>query len=141
VRIAARKSASGAAPRREQLVSERLHAPRLRNHFPEIERLCIELVFDDPDGRLPSPSPQLHTLHSAASAFFRFPCPCADCDGDFDLTSVVTMLITRTAGAKRAASLGGHLSCNGVRFRDHAAHRTCPMQLDFQLLAEPRRVA
>jgi hypothetical protein len=120
-------------------MSERLRAPRLQNYFPKIERLRIELVFNDPNGRSPSPSPQLHILHSAASAFFRFPCPCADCDGDFDLTNVVTTLIARTAETKRACSLGGHLSCNGVRFRDHAVHRTCPMQLDFQLLAEPRR--
>jgi hypothetical protein len=141
VRIAARKSASNATPRREQLVNERLRAPRLRNYFPEIERLRIELVFSDPDGRAPAPSPQQHTLHAAASAFFRFPCPCADCDGDFDLTYMVTTLITRTAGAKRAASTGGHLACNGVRFRDHAVHRSCPMQLNFQLLAEPRRAA
>jgi hypothetical protein len=141
VRIAARKSAGNATPRREQMMNERLRAPRLRNHCPEIERLRIELIFSDPDGRSPSPSPQLHTLHSAASAFFRFPCPCADCDGDFDLTVVVSTLIMRTAGAKRAATLGGHLFCNGVRFRDQAVHRPCPMQLNFQLLAEPRRAA
>ena len=122
-------------------MSERLRAPRLRTHVPEIERLCIELVFNDPDGRSPSPSPQLHTLHSAASAFFRFPCPCADCDGDFDLTHVVTTLITRTAGGKRAGSFGGQLSCNGVRFRDHTVQRGCAMQLNFQLVAEPRRAA
>ncbi|HYL69892.1 MAG TPA: hypothetical protein VEY89_01145 [Candidatus Dormibacteraeota bacterium] len=139
MRIAARKSVSSATQRREQLVNERLRAPRLRNQFPDIERLRIELVFNDPEGRSPSPSPQLHALHAAASAFFRFPCPCADCDGDFDLTYLVTTLMTRTTGAKRAASLGGHLSCNGVRFRDHAVNRTCPMQLNFQLNAEPRR--
>jgi hypothetical protein len=129
-------------PRREQLMNERLRAPALRNHFPEIERLRIELVFNDPDARSPSPSPQQHTLHSAATAFFRFPCPCADCDGDFDLTDAVTTLITRTTGAKHSASFGGNLACNGVRFRDRAVHQTCcPMQLKFQLLAEPRRAA
>jgi hypothetical protein len=118
-------------------MSKRLLAPTLRNEFPDIERLRIELVFNDPDGRAPSPSPQLHTLHSGASAFFQFPCPCADCDGDFDLTHAVTTLITRAAAAKRDASVGGQLPCNGVRFRDQAVHRTCTMQLNFQLLAEP----
>lgn len=124
-------------------MSEHLCAATLSQLFPEIEQLRIELVFNDPDARSPPPSPQVRTLYSAASAFFRFACPCADCDGDFDLTDAVTTLITNGAGRrKRAASLEGHLSCHGVRFRDHALHQTCcHMQLSFQLRIEPHRAA
>lgn len=63
-------------------------------------------------------------------------------DGDFDLTDAATTLITSAPRLKRAASLGGHLTSDGVRFRDHAVYQTCcPMQLSFQLHSEPRRAA
>lgn len=139
MRIAARKAPSGAIPRRERLINDRSRAGALRLRFPTIEQLRIELVFNEPDGRSTLPSPQLHTLFGAASAFFRFPCPCADCDGDFDLTEAVNRLITDAARQGRAASVSGHSRCQGMRFRDHAVHQSsCPMQLQFELLAQPR---
>ncbi len=123
-------------------MSEHLRAAALSKVFPEIEQLRIQLVFNDPNARSQPPSPQLRTLYSAAPAFFRFACPCADCDGDFDLTDVVTTLISSGAGRARASSIDGHLSCHGVRFRDHPVHQTrCQMQLSFQLRTEPRRTA
>ena len=122
-------------------MSERMRAARLRALFPQIEQLRIDLVFSDPNARSP-PSPQRHTLYSSAPAFFRFACPCADCDGDFDLTAAVTSLITNPPERTRADTLDGHLSCQGLRFRDHAVYQTsCPMQLSFQLHFEPLRPA
>lgn len=123
-------------------MSERQRAAPLRTLFPEIEKLRIELIFTDPTGRSAPPSPQLHTLFSAASAFFRFACPCADCNGDFDLTEAVTSLITSNAGGARATSFRGHLSCHGMRFPGHAVHQSsCSMQVSFQVLLEPYRTA
>ena len=139
MRIAARKASNGPVPRREQLMSEHQRAATLRNLFPEIEELRIELVFRDPAARAP-PSPQLHTLYSAATAFFRFACPCADCDGDFDLTDAVTTLVANSAGRKRASSISGQLSCQGMRFRDHGTHQaSCSMQLSYQIHSKARR--
>ena len=139
MRSAARKPSNGPALRREQLMSDHQRAAPLRELFPEVEQLCIELVFSDPAARLP-PSPQLHTLYSAAPAFFRFACPCADCDGDFDLTDAVTTLIANRAGCKRTSSIGGQLSCHGMRFRDHGTQQTsCSMQLSYRLHSEARR--
>jgi len=138
MRISARKNANRVIPRREQLVMDHLRAEPLRKLFPEIQQLRIELSFTDPKTDFPQPSSQRHTLFAAAPAFFRFSCPCADCDGDFDLTDAVTAMITGPTGRKRATSITGHLSCQGVRFRDHAVlHSCCPMQLSFQLLSEP----
>jgi hypothetical protein len=135
---ATRKVSKAQALRREQLMSEHQHATALRELFPGIEQVRIELVFRDPAARSP-PSPQLHTLYPAAPAFFRFACPCADCDGDFDLTDAVTALIASCAGCKRTASIGGQLSCHGMRFRDHDTQQTsCPMQLSYQLHSEAR---
>jgi hypothetical protein len=120
-------------------MSEHQHAATLSKLFPEIEQLRIELVFNDHAARSP-PSPQLRTLYSAASAFFRFACPCADCDGDFDLTDAVTALISNSTGRKRTSSIGGQLSCHGMRLRDHGTPQTpCSMQLSYRLYSEARR--
>jgi len=140
MKIATRKSAQGTLPKRDQLMSERQRAASLRTLFPEIEQLRIELIFSDPTARSAPPSPQLHTLFSAASAYFRFACPCADCDGDFDLTEAVTTLVTNSAGRGRATLFRGHLSCHGMRFPGHALHQSgCSMQLSFELSSEPYR--
>jgi hypothetical protein len=142
MRIAARKNPHTPVPRREQLMMEHQRAVALRKLFPEVERLRIELAFSDPSANSPQPSPQLHTLYPAALAFFRFACPCADCDGDFDLTEAVTALIASTPGRKRAASIGGHLFCHGTRFGYHPSLlSSCPMQLTYMLHSEPRVAA
>lgn len=126
-------------PTRERLMCEHMRAGSLRELSPEIGNLRIQLVFSDPNTRFAQPSSQVRTLFAAAPAFFRFSCPCADCDGDFNLTDAVTSLITSLAGCTRPASLAGHLSCRGLRFRDHARLQSpCPMQLSFQLVSEPR---
>jgi hypothetical protein len=139
MRIVARKAANGTLPRREQLAIEQQRAATLSKLFPEIERLRIQLVFNDPRAHSPPPSPQQHTLYSAAQAFFRFACPCADCDGDFDLTNAVTSLVADTSGRKSSKSVDGELACHGLRFRDHVGlQASCPMHLRFQLVSEPR---
>ena len=139
MRLGARKN-SKPLPRREQLLGEHMRAGPLRELLPEIEQLRIQLVFSDPNTKCAQPSSQSRTLFAAAPAFFRFSCPCADCDGDFDLTDAVTSLITSLAGLKHVGSFAGHLSCRGMRFRDHAQLQIpCPMQLSFQLLTEPHR--
>lgn len=138
LRIAARKSSNSTLLRREQLVSEHLQAPSLSKLFPGIGQLRVELVFNDPNTRFPQPSSQLRTLYSAAPAFFRFACPCADCDGHFDLTGAVTALVAKDMGRSRTASLDGRVSCQGMRFREHALLQSpCSMELTFRLRAEP----
>ena len=41
---------------------------------------------------------QLHTLFPSANAFFRFACPCAECDGEFDLTTTIKTLAASGIG-------------------------------------------
>jgi hypothetical protein len=139
MRISVRRHATGPLPRREQLMSERMRAASVQKLFPRVEQLRIELVFSDPMNRLPSPSPQSHTLYSSASAFFRFACPCADCDGDFDLTDAVTALVTTGLPREGSAVSSGDLGCRGIRFRHHNKLETgCQMQVRFQLVSELR---
>lgn len=139
--MATRKGSTGALPRREQLMSEHLRAALLSERFPKVGQLRIEMAFSDPEARVAQPSPQLRTLYPAAPAFFRFMCPCADCDGIFDLTETITDLLAKGAW-KSTRSLGGNLKCQGTRFREHAVLQTaCSMALSFRLAAEARASA
>jgi hypothetical protein len=136
MKVAVRKSSSS-MPRREQMLNARTRAAALRDIYPELGQLGIELVFDDRIA--PKPSPQLRTLYPAAPAFFRFPCPCTDCDGDFDLTAAVAGLVEKSSGRKPTAmSASGTLTCVGVRLRDRADNRVCTMAVTYKLVASPR---
>ncbi len=132
MRIAIRKNANSAEQRREQMLSERSGSAALRQAYPHVAELQIELVFSDSTGH--PPSPQRHTLYPAAPAFFRFTCPCADCDAEFDLTPNVAKLLDGTAGRQRAATVSGQMSCEGVRMRDRLGSTACSMQLNFRLV-------
>jgi hypothetical protein len=129
MRLAAAKNPKGAVLRREQMLSERTRSAAMRKVFPQIEQLRIELAFGDTRG-LP-PSPQVHTLYPAATAFFRFACPCADCDGDFDLTEVVTALAKGGVLTSR-----GHLACDGTRHNHPPGNTACSIRLDYQLTSD-----
>jgi len=139
MRITARKSSKITG--RERLMNERTRCAPLREVFPNVDELRIELVFNDASAFIPSP--QLHTLYPAAAAFFRFACPCADCDGDFDLTgAVASLLLESSAGRRRIdASSSGRMDCQGVRLRDMAGEKGCPMQLSFRLVSASVRTS
>jgi hypothetical protein len=139
MRITARKSSKITG--RERLMNERTRSAPLREVFPNVDQLRIELVFNDASAFIPSP--QLHTLYPAASAFFRFACPCADCDGDFDLTgAVASLLLESSVGRRRIdASSSGRMDCQGVRLRDMAGQKVCPMQLSFRLVSAAVRAS
>ena len=135
MKAAARKSMNPAAQRRELLLSERARVAALRRVYPQVGQLRIELVFSDQTNH--TPSPQLHTLYPSAPAFFRFACPCPDCDADFDLRPVVAKLLEGKSEKKGAATTVGQMSCQGVRLRDLANSSACSMQLNFELVAAP----
>jgi hypothetical protein len=139
MRITARKSSKITG--RERLMNERTRSAPLREVFPNVDQLRIELVFNDASAFVPSP--QLHTLFPAASAFFRFACPCADCDGDFDLTDAVASLLLESAAGRRRIDVSstGRMDCQGVRLRDMAGQKVCPMQLSFRLISPAVRTS
>jgi hypothetical protein len=140
MKLATRKAVSVSEQRRNRLQSDRARAMALRDTFPHVGTVRIELNFDDRSGN--APSPQQHTLYPSARAFFRFACPCAECDGDFDLAPAVTALLNDTSRSRRAAdrSARGQLQCEGIRARDRATSRPCPVVLDYRLTIGPEAV-
>ena len=135
--LGSRKAASEYEKRREQLAADRLRAPALRQRFPEIGRLRIELGFEQSPAQTAAPSAQLHTLYRAAPAFFRFSCPCAGCDGEFDLTDAVTAVAANQGKRSLAPPKVGELNCQGIRFGHNLTLRaTCSLQLRYTLQVE-----
>lgn len=109
---------------------ERAAARALRVVFPALEELRLELKFED--GTSKAPAFQLHIMHPPARAFFRFPCPHADCTGQFDLSSVVD-----DACAHPARRSEGVLVCSGMRPRTHDSKQLCQLQLLYGIMAKP----
>jgi len=135
MKLASRKAVSVSQQRRNDLLAERARAAAMRDLYPDVEQLKIALVFDD--GSLRTPSPQSHTFFPAARAFFRFTCPCTDCDGDFDLREPVRALVTSAPAGKRgtARTAKGKVRCEGIRLRDRVGSRPCDMTVDYRLAA------
>ncbi|HEY6483902.1 MAG TPA: hypothetical protein VIY54_10285 [Steroidobacteraceae bacterium] len=72
-------------------------------------------------------------MHPPARAFFSFPCPFADCDGQFDLTAPV-----KAALATGAEVADGALECSGSRARMRSSPQPCGLHLHFTITPEYR---
>ncbi len=139
MKLQARKTASISEIKRNQRQTDRDRSPPMRSAFPQVEQLRIELNFNDRTGR--SPSPQMHILFPPARAFFRFACPCSECDGEFDLSPVVSALVNDAPSSKRNSnrSVSDNLICEGVRLRNHVSSRPCPIAVKFRLVASAEK--
>ena len=114
--------------RRERLRRDRAAALALREVYPAVLQLRLDLVFQG--STLNNPAPQSHTLHAPARAFFEFPCPYADCDGYFDLSAAVT-----TAVCDSAHRATGELRCSGKRAVRVGDKEPCQLHLDYTITA------
>src|SRR3974377_1731204 len=114
--------------RMDQLRRDRATAQVLRTAFPTLQHLRIDLRFE---GLSPSvPTPQSHVLYPPARAFFEYPCPYSDCDGQFDLGSAVNAAMADATHREE-----GVLECQGSRRGDHASKRSCLLQLVYEVTA------
>jgi hypothetical protein len=129
VRLAAGSSVDALQERTERLRRDRAAARALRVMFPALEELRLEMRFED--GGSNAPAFQLHIMHPPARAFFRFPCPHADCSGQFDLSSAVS-----DASADPAKRSEGVLVCSGLRPRTHDSKQPCALQLFYGVTAK-----
>ena len=128
-------SSSPAALRQERLEQLRRHwvaALPLRVTYPAIQHLRLELKFEGATKNIPAA--QSHVLHPPARTFFEFPCPHADCDGQFDLTHAVS-----TALEKRAGHANGGLKCPGQRPDQRGCRTPCDLQLNYALTVNYQR--
>jgi len=113
---------------RDRLRRDRAAALALRDAFPEVQQLRLELLFQGSTAT--TPATQSHTLHAAARAFFKFPCPYADCDGYFDLSDAI-----KAALADPTHRATGTLGCSGKRAVRVGAKELCQLHLNYIVTA------
>ncbi len=113
---------------REERRRAYLNTRPLREEFPRIEQLTLQLSFTDASGPS-SYSAQTHTFAPAATAFFDIACPSSMCmGGGFDLASVIWRLSTR-AGEETS----GRLDCQGRDSTDERDPHYCPVHLHYRV--------
>ena len=121
-------SAATRQDRMDRLRRDRATAPVLRAAFPTVQHLRIELKFEGPSSS--TPTQQSHVLYPPAHAFFEYPCPYWDCDGQFDLGGAV-----KAALADATHRAEGELECQGSRGADRASRRPCLLRLVYEVTA------
>jgi hypothetical protein len=128
MKLAELSTAAARQERADRLRRDRAAALALRTAFPAVQQLHLELKFQGTSEN--TPAAQSHILHPPARAYFTYPCPYADCNGQFDLAEAV-----------RAAMVGppyraeGVLECSGVRARDHSSKQPCLLRLVYTVAA------
>jgi hypothetical protein len=129
VRLAPLSAAAARQERAERLRRDRTAAQALRSAFPSVQQLRLDMQFEGA-AATNSPTPQSHVLYPPARAFFAFPCPYADCDGQFDLTEAVNAAV---ADPSRRGE--GVLQCSGERVGDRASRHPCLLRLVHRITA------
>ena len=122
---------------RERQRRDRAIAQVMRNLYPQFASLKLEFGFSEPDPDASAPAPHLLVMHPPSQAYFVFPCPYADCDGEFDLTSAVAEL-----ARSRGAHSHGKLKSGGQRVRDKNGRTPCQLTLEYNIepgTPEPER--
>jgi len=133
MKLASISPAAARQQRREQWRRDRAAALALRIVFPTVQQLRLELTFQDAPSC--TPAPQSHVLHPPARAFFEFPCPYADCDGQFDLTGAVNDALTHPAHQAQ-----GVLECSGMRpTQNIGSKQPCQLHLNYTVIASYHR--
>jgi hypothetical protein len=128
VKLPPLSAAAARQERADRLRRDRASAQALRSAFPTVQQLRLEMQFEG--AAINTPTPQAHVLYPPARAFFAFPCPYADCDGQFDLTAAVNAaLVDRSHRAE------GVLQCSGERLVGGASRQPCQLRLRHSITA------
>jgi len=116
---------------RQRWLRDRAAARTLRSAFPGVERISVDLTFQDTAAA--PPGAQSHAVHPGAHAFFEFLCPHADCDGTFDLSAAVDSVMRDAS-----SHVDGTLDCKGMRPRPGLMKGPCGVSLRYTIAAQYR---
>jgi hypothetical protein len=129
VKFANSVSANGRNQMHERQRRARAVTATLGEKFPQFQSLRLEFDFSD-TGRF-TPVPQVTVMHPAARAYFVFPCPYSDCDGEFNLNEAVATMVRA-----EEAHCEGRVHCNGQRLRDGKGRSPCDLTLEYVVSAQ-----
>ena len=128
MRLTALSAGAARQGRADRLRRDRAAAQALRSAYPTVQQLRLDMQFEGTAAN--TPTSQSHVLYPPARAFFAFPCPYADCDGQFDLTAAVNTALAD--GSHRAE---GVMQCSGERIGDRASRQPCQLRLLHRITA------
>lgn len=106
------------AVRRESMRRRRAAAGALRELYPAVRVVRLELRFESASGW--TPAGLAHALYPSAPAYFHFECPFGDCDGAFDIAASVATVV---ASGEHVVS--GSQSCTGSRAAPNLQRQPC----------------
>lgn len=128
MRFVSSRNADAHQQRMDQLRSDRAAAASLRVAFPAIQQLRVELKFVSRNAN--APGSQSHVLHPPARAFFIYPCPYANCDGQFDLSHAVNAALDEPS-----LRADGVLECAGLRAQKLDSRHPCQLRVHYTIIA------
>ena len=129
MRIVSRTTRSLLEQKREKSLRRRVAAGNIAKAFPGVELIRLQLRFLPTAGSVPAA--QIHALYPSAPAYFEFACPYGDCDGSFDLNSVVLPFL-RDGGSQAE----GTLQCSGTRTAAGMTRQPCRLRADYWIGAQ-----
>ena len=114
-------------------------AALLREQYPQLAEVRVELAFADGTER--NPSSQSFSYFPAARGFFRYACPCHSCNGEFDLTAHVAEVAGKAGRAPRIREV--NVPCGGQRIEEANQSAQCPVcaQVRVSAILRPRDAA
>jgi len=102
----------------------------LRERFPKVEQLVLEMTFTDLT-QLGTYSSQMRSFSAPAKAFFAIPCPRTLClDGGFDLDALIATML-----ARGEAETAGTMECQGWTNPARPDHARCGLQMHYRVEA------
>lgn len=105
-----------------------VEAHSVRERFPSVEQLVIDMTFSDQKG-IGRYSSQMRSFSASAKAFFAFACPRTLClHGGFNLDSIIGTLVH----SKQTTSVG-LLECHGWVHPERTQNARCLLQMHYRL--------
>jgi hypothetical protein len=114
---------------RERQRRDRLATQTMRVRYPRVSSLRLDFDFSD-SGDF-TPAPQVTVLHPPATAYFIFPCPYSDCDGEFNLAPVVDGLVSGELKFDE-----GQMQCCGHRTGVGEKRASCHLVLEYTVVVQ-----
>ena len=126
-RVVVRRKPNDAERRRAQLQQARINAPKLGEFMPGVREVSDDLAFDG-HSRL-SQTHSRFTTYPPAQAHFVYACPLGDCDGVYDLNSIVFSML-----AARSEHRTGVLQCAGHRVGQQPTGSPCGLAATYAVV-------
>jgi len=110
---------------------QRQNSPAIRDVFPGVEAVRINLTFKAPEG-LGDPQPKRLRFGPEQKAFFHIPCPFRECvTGGFNLDAAV-----RDAVRAPTASVRGEQDCQGWQDPERIGKNRCRLKARYDIEVE-----